>query len=227
MKPKIYLFLFLLSLSTYLSAQSSSMKAWESLLNKQELAEYFSGTFERLGILVDSTNEAFTVVHQRNHFTLEEGVDVENVDYVIPLKPENVRNLQKHVSDSKIDDQESFKIMSVLFTPLTQSGLNHPYLTNAKMLRRIKVEQHLHVYLYSVDKTQNTSHTIIFVNKQWLLIPGIQGKAQRVLEMQPKDAIEYQKELFIAQKANSKEGWKAFRKWFKAWQETVTVTGNG
>lgn len=223
MKKKIYFLLLSTILSFCVNAQTPSMQAWESLLNKKELAEYFNGTFDRLGILIDSTNESFTVVHNGDYFTLENGIDTEKVDYIIPLKPENVRNLQKHGADSKIDDEESFKIMSVLFTPLTQSGLNHPYMTNAKLLRRLKVEQHLHVYLYSVDRKDYTAHTIIYVNKQWVLIPGIQGKAQRVIEMLPKDALEYQQELFKAQKINSKQGWKSFRKWFKAWQETVTV----
>lgn len=205
-------------------AQTPMMRAWQHLLNKRELAAYFAGSFEKLGIIVDSANEAFTVVHAIDHFTLEEGVDSAKVDYVVRLRPENIRNMKKHGADNVIDAMESYRIMSVLFTPLTQSGLNHPNMTNRSLLRAVGVEKHLHVYLMSPDKKEYTAHTIVFVNRQWLLIPGIHGKAARTFVMMPDDAVAYQKHLFAAQKSNTRQSWRAFSNWYKAWVPTVSST---
>lgn len=208
-------------------AQTPMMQAWQNLLNKKELAGYFAGSFERLGIYVDSANEAFTVVHAIDHFTLEEGIDSSKVDYIVNLQPQNVRNMSKHGSDNRIDSLESYRIMSVLFTPLTQSGLNHPKMTKKNLLRAVNVEEHLHVFLMSPDKEAYTAHTIVFVNRQWLLIPGIHGNAARTFVMMPKDAVEYQQHLFAAQKSNSNKSWREFAKWYKAWTPTVSKPGSG
>lgn len=223
MKKNICFLLLIFVLQTTANAQTTLKQTWESLLNKKELADFFKGTFERLGVYIDSTNESFTVVHLGDHFVLENGIDSGKVDYIVQLKPENMRNMLKHGQDSKIDDAEAYKIMSVLFTPLTQSGLNNPRLNNKRLLRAIGIEDHLHVYLFSPDKKESTTHTIVFVNKQWLLIPGIVGKAQRTFIMFPKDAVEYQKQLFTAQKINTNKSWKAFAKWYKQWKNKVST----
>ena len=223
MKKFLCNLLVMLLLQTTGYSQTTLKQTWEGLLNKKELADFFKGTFERLGVYIDSTNEAFTVVHAGDHFLLEEGVDSGKVDYIIQLKPENMRNMLRHGEDSKIDEAEAYKIMSVLFTPLTQSGLSNPRMNNKGLLKAIGIEDHLHVYLYSPDRSESTTHTIVFVNDQWLLIPGIVGKAQRTFVMMPKDAIEYQKELFAAQKNNTKASWKAFAKWFKQWKNKVST----
>jgi hypothetical protein len=226
MKKITYTLLLIFLLQTIANAQTTLKQTWESLLNKKELADFFKGTFERLGVYIDSTNEAFTVVHAGDHFLLENGIDSGKVDYIIQLKPENMRNMLRHGQDSKIDDEEAYKIMSVLFTPLTQSGLSNPRMNNKGLLKAIGIEDHLHVYLFSPDKKEYTAHTIVFVNKQWLLIPGIVGKAQRTFIMYPKDAVEYQKELFAAQKNNTQTSWKAFAKWFKQWKDKVSAKNN-
>lgn len=201
----------------------TAMEAWQGLLDKKELAEYFKGSFESLGIIIDKTNERFTVYHKSDHFELLSGVDSLKVDYLIHLKPENIQNMRKHGEDDVIDEQESYQIMSVIFTPLTQSGLSHPMMTKKMLLRAGDIEEHLHVHLHSPDNKSATSHTIVFVNGQWLLIPGIHGKAQRKFDMMPKDAVEYQKQLFAAQKANTNQSWKKFSKWYKTWKKTVSV----
>jgi hypothetical protein len=113
-------------------------------------------------------------------------------------------------------------IQTVLFTPLTQSGLNQPVLTKKFFLKKAKVEEHIHVYLHSPDKKESISQTILFANKKWVIVPGVYGNAQRVFHLTPAQALDYQRHLFGAQKTNNTKGWKAFLKWYNEWKDTVS-----
>ncbi|MBS3912933.1 MAG: hypothetical protein KG003_00385 [Bacteroidetes bacterium] len=222
-KGIIFLTVIILSRITSTYAQSPSMQAWQILLDKKELADYFKGTFARLGIRVDSTGEAFTVVHAGDHFTLENGIDSSKVDYIISIKPENVRNMQKHGLDGKIDENESFKIQAAIFTPISQSMFSSPEMNNKLFVKRSKVENHLHVYLYNKEKTQYVAHTILWVNDQWIVVPGIYGKSKRTFILSPEQALMFQHKVYAANQTNSKTGWKEFLHWYTTWKKEVSV----
>ncbi len=208
-----------------LSAQdySPSMKAWDNLLNKPQLAEFFTDIFDNLGIILDESNEKFTVHHKGNHFELSKGVDKSKVDYVVYLKSENIANMAKHGSDSVITSQETYKIMSVLFTPLTQASLQSPMMKKPLLRKLAGIENLIHVYLVNPDKTEITSHTLIFINKQWIVTNGIYGKAKRTFKLSPEQAVQYQKHVFRAIKTNKAKEWKKFKKWYKKWRKEVSV----
>jgi hypothetical protein len=207
------------------SGQQSAYEAWQGLLNKKELTDYFKGTFESLGIVVDQTGERITVLNKGDHFEIEKGADSAKTDYFMHIKPENVQNLKKYADDNVIDEKESYRIQSVLFTPLTQSGLNQPVLKKKVFLKKAKIEQHIHVYLDSPDGQGSVSQTIVFANDQWIIVPGIYGKAQRVFHLTPQQALDYQRELFAAQKADNLKTWKAFLGWYNKWKDTVSKPG--
>ena len=113
-----------------------SMEAWKGLLDKPELANYFSDVFNNLGIEVEETGEKFTVHHKGDHFTLTHGIDENKVNYVARIKLQNVKNMVQHGTDANISTEESFKILSVLF----KLQVSEPALKNAFCNRRVKIK---------------------------------------------------------------------------------------
>lgn len=213
------LFLGLFNIST---AQTQSMKAWENLLNKPKLAEYFSGVFEKIGIHVVDTDERFTVHHKGDHFTLAEGATSAGVDYFVPINSQNIKNMAQHGKDAEIDMDESFRIMSVLFTPMTASSLNHPIMKRSVFGKIPGIENLMHVYLVHPNGQEIAEHTLIYINKEWVVAAGALGTSKRTFRMTPDDALTYQREFFKTMKKNRTKDWRKFRKWYKQWRAGVS-----
>jgi len=200
------------------------MEVWNNLLDKKEFADYFSGMFNELGIIVDETGERFTVLHKGDHFELKEDINKEEVDYIVTLKLHNIKDLREHGDDNIIDKNESFRIMKTLFTPLTRASLEAPMLSKPFLRKISGVENHIHVNLISPSKEDTVSHTLLYINKDWLVIPGIHGKAKRVFNLSPDEAIKYQRKVFEAMQKDSNKGWRKFRKWYMNWRDDVSVS---
>ncbi len=217
--------LFSMSNPLYSQALSPSMEQWQSLLNKPGLADYFSDVFLNLGLVVEDTDEQFTVHHKGDHFALSSGLTENEVDYVVNVNAQNIANMLDHGKEGNINDDESFEILSVMFTPLTQSSLDAPMLSKPLMQKLAGIENHIHVYLMNETSTKSTAHTLIFINKKWTVIEGIHGDAKRVFKMNPSQALEYQKHMFRAIQADKAKEWRKFKKWYKQWRTEVSVTG--
>lgn len=126
-------------------SQISAKEQWNNLLHKKGLAEYFSGIFVTLGIVIVETNESFIIHHKGDHFELEDGLNAKT-DYVIELNPSNVANMVNYGKDEIIDENESYKIMTFLFTPFTSAVFTAPTL-NRKIMRKLSgIENHIHVF---------------------------------------------------------------------------------
>jgi hypothetical protein len=201
-------------------AQDTKSK-WNALLNKQKLAQYFDGIFNQLGIKVEETGEKFTVVHHGDHFDLQDGVNKDSVDYYVTLSLQNIKNMQGHGADSQIDSGESYKIMSVLFTPLTRASLKAPLLNRPLVRSFSGIEDHIHVHLIS-DKNDTTTHTLLFMNKNWMVVPGQHGEAKRTFHLSPEEAINYQRKMFQALQDDNMKSWRKFRKWYLKWRPDVS-----
>lgn len=195
---------------------------WKELLQKEGLAKYFEGLFNHLGIKIKETGEAFTVHHLGTHFSITDGINIKEADYIAEISLKNVENMKQHGGDAAISAYESYKIMSVLFTPLTQSALSHPMFRKALLMKMAGIENHIHVVLVSPDKQEETTHTLLFINKEWLVIPGLHGAAKRKFMMNQEDALEFQRKAFKAKITNTKKEWRAFRKWYLQWRKTVS-----
>lgn len=212
---------FLFSLNEVKSQKT--MEAWNDLLDKKEFADYFSGMFNKLGIVVKETGERFTVIHKGDHFELKDGINEEEADYVVKLELHNIKDLREHGEDEVIDDNESFRIMRTLFTPLTRASLQIPTLSKPFLRKISGIENHIHVNLISPNKKDTVSHTLLYINKNWLVVPGVYGKAKRVFNLSPNEAIVYQRKVFEAMEKDTNKGWKKFRKWYLDWREGVSV----
>jgi len=215
---------FLLLLSTSINAQEvSSLGKWEKILQTPELLNYFNGVFENLGIKIKETGESFTIQHQGDRFYFENGIIEENVDFIVPLELQNIENMVKHAKDGQISADESWRILNVLFTPMTRVTLQTPVLAVNWRRKLAGVEDLTHVYLLNPSGEEASIHTLVYVKGQWLVLKGLHGDARRIYRMTPDQSLEYQRKVFSAMKKNSLWNWWKFSIWYKKWRKTCSV----
>jgi hypothetical protein len=205
-------------------APVSAREAWQPLLDNPGMAEFFDGIFLHLGVRVEETGEELTVHHKGDHFTLETGIDPDAVEYIVPIRLENVANLLSHGADKAVDPDEAYRILAVMFTPMTEATLAKSPVIRSKRLRRIAgVEELLHVELIAPSGEVANSHTLAFSGGQWLVIPGLYGDAERTFHMEVDAAAEYQRHIYAAMVADSGKEWRAFARWYNDWREDVST----
>ena len=96
-----------------------------------------------------------------------------NSDFIVPLKAQNIHNMIAHSDDGIISSEESWRILSVLFTPLTKVTLQTPVLSVNWRRILAGVEDLTHVYLISPDNQEANKHSLIYVKGQWLVLEGL------------------------------------------------------
>ena len=214
----------LILLNISYSQSTSSLESWENILQTPELVEYFKGIFNSLGVIVEETNEKFTINHTGNSFEFEMGINEKKVDFVVPAKLQNIQNMIAHSQDGKISLEESWRIMDVLFTPLTRVTLQTPVLSINWRRKLAGVEDLTHVYLINPTGGEASKHTLIYVKGQWLVLKGTHGKPRRTYRMNPEQAIEYQREIFAAMQKDTFWAWWKFASYYKKWRKACSVT---
>ncbi|MDP6123257.1 MAG: hypothetical protein QF631_09365 [Arenicellales bacterium] len=200
----------------------SALEAWRAIPQTQEIVDYFRGIFDIIGITIEETGEQLTIAIEESRIRIEEGLPVKP-DFIVPLKWENVENMVSHSKDGKIDAHESWRIVSVLFTSLTQATLYNPIMASNIGRKISRVEDLTHVYLIAPGGHEATCHTLAYLKKQWLVIPGLYGKPKRTFRITAEESIEYQRRAFRAIKKNSFNEWWRFSRWYKSWRKTVSV----
>ena len=218
------LFIITLVISPLKSEYTSSLDAWENILQTPELLLYFNDVFDHLGIIIEETDEKFTIHHLDEEFIFEEGIVESAVDFIVPLKLENIENMMLHAKDGKIDSSESWRILNVLFTPLTEVTLQNPVLSVNWRRKLAGVEDLTHVYLLNPDGEEASKHSLIYIKGQWLVLKGIHGNPKRTYRMTPEDSLEYQRTLFKALKQDTFWGWIKFSTWYKKWRKKNSIT---
>ena len=217
------IFQFLIFFQFLIAQGSSSLKTWESILQTPELVNYFNGIFNHLGVVIDETGESFTIHHTGDAFVFEEGIVKEKVDFVVPLQIANIENMVRHAQDGKISENESWRILDVLFTPMTRVTLETPVLSVNWRRKLAGVEDLTHVYLLNPSGKNASSHTLIYVKGQWLVLKGLHGSPRRIYRMTPSQSIEYQREIFAAMQKDTLWGWWKFAKFYKKWRKTCSI----
>ena len=215
--------LFLMFGSFYAQNTDSYMNSWGNIVQTAEVVEYFNGVFDVIGISIEETGEKFTVYHRGDTITLKQGIDP-NSDFIVPLKAQNIHNMIAHSDDGIISSEESWRILSVLFTPLTKVTLQTPVLSVNWRRMLVGVEDLTHVYLISPDNQEANKHTLIYVKGQWLVLEGLHGHARRTYRMDESDSLLYQRKIFLAMKKDTFIGWVKFGIWYKRWRNTVSIT---
>jgi len=221
---KYFLISLTILISILKSEETSSMDAWKGILQTPEIISYFQDVFESLGVSIEETDERFTIHHKGDKLIFEEGIINDKVDFIVPLKLENIENMILHSKDGNIDSSESWRILDVLFTPLTRVTLKAPVLSVNWRRKLAGVEDLTHVYLLNPNGEEASKHTLIYVKGQWLVLKGIYGNPRRTYRMTPEESIEYQRAVFKALKKNSLWGWMKFSIWYKKWRKTNSTT---
>ena len=223
----LFLFLFL---SLLFSANTSfsqekilAGEAWEELTQKKFLADFFKDYFVNLGVEVRETGEQITVLHKGDHFKIVEGINEEEVDYILPIGTENILNLIKHANDGEVDAQETYQILAVLFTPMTAATLEDPVMSKRIPRWMSKFENNIHVTLFNPDRTESVSHTLIYLNREWIVVPGYHGTPKRVYELNTGQALLYQQKVSKLMESNNKKSWRQFKRWYMEWRKGVSV----
>lgn len=217
----LILLLFLLR-PGYAQDQLSAIEAWQPYLDKAFVANFFEGHFNCIGLEVQESKEKLMAFHKGDHLVLKEGIDPTLVDYTIPIYQKDIRNMLTYVEDGKIDKQETFLIMKTLFTPMTAKTLKSEALQKNVPRLINRLENVTHVTLHSPEGDESVSHTLIYINKEWIVVPGLKGSAKRTFNMTVDDSNEYQKRINKAMYFNTKEEWKEFKKWYLNWRIEVS-----
>jgi hypothetical protein len=204
--------------------QPSALQVWSSIVQTPEIVGYFQGVFGKAGITVEESGEQFTVTHQGERITFAPGLDPD-VEFVVPVKQENIANLAAHSRDGRFDPEESWRIVQVLFTPLTRAALQSPLVTRDWLRRLAGVEPVIHVHLLHPQGGQAVSHTLVYAGRQWLVIPGLHGRPLRTYRLTSEQAVEFQRQIYRALKTNRFSGWYQFATWYRSWRKSVSTRG--
>ena len=192
------------------------------------IAETVHGMFDKVGVRVKDTGEAFTWIQRDGGIELVPGVDDKSVDFTVQVSQFQIERLADYIQRGALDDVQKFRIASALFS--TAAGkrhmMNNPLMSNATLRRMIGGKNLMHVTLVSPDAAQepDVTYTILFINGEQLVVPGLHGTPLRVLRVPFQDAIALQKNLFAGMKAGTVSEWIKIAKWYVDWRKRVDVT---
>jgi hypothetical protein len=206
------------------ASKQNSMEMWSTIVQTPEVVDYFRDVFSKAGVSVDGSKEEFTVINDGNAFTFHAGIDPD-VEFVVPLKEENVRNLMDFASDGNFDAHESWRIVQILFTPLTRAALRSSTVRRNWVRLLSGAEAVIHVHLVDPNGGDAVRHTLAYAGDQWLVISGLHGKPGRTYWLDPNQALNFQRQLYKALKEDSLGSWWQFANWYRGWRMTVSSPG--
>lgn len=188
-----------------------------------EIVRFFTDMFDVLAIKVEETGEEFAVRVGGDRLRIEQGLPPD-YDYLVPLKTSELSRMVSFAEDRSLSHFERWRILSVLFSPLTRETLKNPVMSNGILRIIARIENLIHVELVGPEVTHSTQHTLVFAGGQWLVLEGLQGKPKRHYKMTVEDSAEYQKQVFKAVKSNSILSWMRFSRWYVKWRQRVSAT---
>jgi hypothetical protein len=201
----------------------SSMGKWQALTQPPGVVEFFQGLFDRVGVIIVETGEAFTGQHNGDEIEFASGINEPEVDFTVAITIEQVDRLTRHVGSGELGTAEEFRIVRTLFTPATRATLRNPMLSNNFLRWMNGVEDLIHVHLRSpVDEEEDVNHTLIHAAGQWVVIPGLHGNPRRVFDLTMADALEYHRRTIDAIHKDRFMNWLSFASWYKKWRKGVS-----
>ena len=202
---------------------SDQLQLLNDLAVRPSAVEWFRGLFNRAHLEVKDTNEEFAVVHHGDHMTIERGFEGGRGDFVVPLEAQNVQNLVNFFQDDHVEPYEEYRIVKFMLQPCLVAGLALPILRNPIIQCILKLDSHWQEAILDPEGNEDEKLTVIYVNGQWLIIPGYWGHPQRRLVMTPAQVLEYQRRVFAAAEDGRLTAWRDVAKWYVDWREEVSV----
>ncbi len=210
---------------------ASSMEAWRAAMQPPSAVAFFRGLFERAGVRVTDTGEAFTCIHRGDRIEFEDRLDDDAVDFTVDISSEQVELMLAAVGDGTLDAGEQYRIMSHLAAPAARGAFRRPAIRN-RFLRELlfkigRAEMLMLVRLVPPPNEPETpGYTVMYVNGQTLVVPGFFGKVQHEYRLTVAHALEFQRRLLAARRANQLRSWLSFARWYgKLRRQVVAPVG--
>jgi hypothetical protein len=202
----------------------TALEKWRAVTQDPRVIGFFKGTFERAGVRIADSGEAFTVVHRGDRVDFEPTLNESTTDFTVEIQQHQADRFADAASTGVLDPTAQYRALRALFTPATQATLKNPMLANGFMRRLARIESLIHVRLKSPvpDSEPDTAHTLVHARDQWLVIPGLHGRPGRTFELSIEDAIVYQRHVLKALRQNTWIGWLRFGSWYLRWRPTVS-----
>jgi len=211
---------------SYAPTSGSVFQRWTSLAIPRDLVELFRGIFERLGVRIIDTGEAWTCIHRGDRIEFVAGIDEAAVELTVPIYEYQAERLARHIQSGALDEMEWFRVARELMINAPAAGhlLVHNALSSSPMLRRvIRAKNLVHVFLISPDTKQepDATFTFIYVNNGSLLVPGLHGAPERVFRLTVRDALELQRKMAAGRKTSSWAARVRLAYWYVRWRSRV------
>jgi hypothetical protein len=201
----------------------SNLESLQSLVTTPAAVKWFRGLFARAHLEIVDTGERFTVTHTGGGAEVVPGFLPEHPNFVAPLTSENIANLRAVFADDRVDPYEEYRIVKFMLRPCLEAALKMPILHNEAVRRIVQVETHWQEALLDPQGNEDEQLTVLFVNDQWLVVPGYLGTPQRRLRLTAPQALEFQRRVFAADEKQSLTGWLDLATWYARWRDEVSV----
>jgi len=202
---------------------ATSIEKWKSVIQNPQVVRFFDNLFDRVGVRIKDTGESFTCIHRGDRIDFEPTLDESRVDYVVEIQSSQVDRLAAEASKGGLDEAEQYRVMKELFTPATAATLRNPLLSGSLPRLFTGAEDVIHVTLKSpVAGEPDVTHTIRFNQGRWEVTPGLQGTAKRSYTLSLAEALQYQRHVFAALKADNLIQWLRFGLWYRSWRKAVS-----
>jgi hypothetical protein len=203
---------------------STNQQQLQDLAKKKSAVEWFKGLFTQAHLEITDTGEKFTLIHHGDRVELVSGFQTKKPNFVVPLESENIRRLTSAFADDNIDAQEQYRIVKFMLKPCLLAALEMPILNNKALQQIVKIDTHWQEALLDPQGNEDEQVTIIYINNQWLVIPGYHGKPQRRLVLTPENLLEFQRRVLEADASGDLRKWVELAKWYLKYRNDVTVS---
>ena len=202
---------------------SENLRLLMAVAEKSSAVAWFKGLFKQAHVEIMDTGERFTVLHHGDRAEVLTGFQTNKPNFVIPLQSEEIQGLAAAFADDVIDADEQYRIVKFMLKPCLKASLEMPILRNRTVLKITKVDTHWQEALLDPQGNEDEQVTIIFANKQWLVIPGYHGKPQRRVRLTSEQLLDFQRRVFHADAANKLTAWVKLARWYVKWRAEITV----
>jgi hypothetical protein len=201
---------------------------WNGLDPKPKIVEMFAGLFDQVIVHVIDTEERIACVHHGDRIEFRRAGEDDAAGLAVDIYSYQAERLASQVAHGDIDPVERFRIARTLIAARqtgAKSLLHNPLMSNSKLRKVISGKNLIHVYLTSPDPNldEDARFSWIYVDGEWLVVPGFQGTAQRRFRLSVDDALELQRQLFKAISGGGVTDWLRMAQWYLAWRKKVEI----
>jgi hypothetical protein len=211
----------------YVTSPQSSLDTWQDIEQTPAALGFFKDLFNRAGVRVLDTDEAFTCVQTSRGIEFIDGLDEDSVDYTVQIYAYQVERLADYLQTGGIDEIEQYRIVRSLYAPIASAALKNTavlrFMNNSLISLLINRKRVVHIELLSSDPGQE-SHayfTLLGVSKQWLMLEGHHGTPYRVFRMSHLDVLDMCNRVTTTMRTGGWIGWARLAMWYVGWRNKV------